>query len=1608
MKKRRHKILAMLLAAAVTTSCIPSGGIFTGMAQTVVYAKEADASLEDNDGITTKGAAWISDYGSGQMLNVTAGWNNANAGHAEINQADALFAKEAFTLCADLKVTDADTTAANIEKKAAFTIGDATESIRILPYAGTFGYGGNGNGVSENVATLSKKAVLNEWCSIALVYSETEDSGVVTVYMDGEKVLDAQEVGFKLSEKTGLTGYIARSFATNFLLNGVYDNIIVTDSAMSEADAKQETIDRLDAKKLQADYDELTIADADDVRENLSLIREGSNGSKIEWTSDKPDVVTDSAAADSRYDGGVITRPEAGEAAVTVNLTADLILGDQTMQKKFTVTVQPKPENLDTDYTAGYLWANFGISDKYEKIFFGYSKDGLSWEKLNKDETGVAQPILENSGEGSDLGVRDPHLIRSPYGDKYWLLGTDLHAEGGGAGGTGWNSHGGSKNLVVWESTDLVHWSEPSLVFAGLDTAGCVWAPEAYYDESTGDYMVYWSARDEAKHDTTDGDPLCVYLTRTRDFKTFSEPQVWLDESVISGKGVNIIDSTITYDAAAKKYYRFSTSDWHKILDVSDSLNGPWTRLINRGEYTDHGFSGVEGLTCYQLPDGTWCAMGDNQGYKAFTTSDLATANFTSATATFDERFRHGSVIRLSKAEQKAVLAAYGTTTEASERPASDSNGLFYSQDFENGADDSLTQKGNAAITADGENHVLSLTGESGTYASLPKGWMNGLDKATISFDVKTQTAAGAFFTFAIGQNNTQYMFLRTREKEFYTAITKGSYSAESKATAALSSSALNTWKNVTMVFDENKMYLYIDGVLSASNEATALTLSELGNDASILFGKSFYSGDGYFKGEFDNIKMYDRALSQSEIVAMNIDKIQLVNHAYIGTYPTPPGAAEDPDSTADAWKGLDDHTAVSAKVDSENKKITSYVQPEADLTKLEVNLTLADDSATMKINGKDFTNGMQVDLSKDAVLEVSAYGLTENWTIEKPKTAYNPVLPGQFADPDIDYFDGKYWIVATTDGYGGSAGRWTSYDFHIFSSEDLVSWEDEGVILDVKNKTPGLNKNGVQIASVPWSVGSAWAPTIEKVNDKYYFYFCAKASSGTSYIGVAVADDPAGPYTAEEEPLLTPTICKNAGASVGQTIDPSIFKDSDGKYYIYFGNGSAAVAELNEDMVSIKEGTMKKLSGMTDFRESVVVNKIGDTYHFTWSCDDAGSENYHVNYGTADNPYGPVTYKYTLLQKDKDNDMLATAHQSVVTDPKTGKIYMAYHRFFTPIGVYTNSRYYGIHRETCINEIPYDEESGLLLAIKPTMEGVMGDVILVDGTVYKDNSGKDDSGKDDSGKDDSGKDDTGKDDPNKDNTDKDNTNKNDQNSQTPSQPSDKPSTDVPAGDNNTQTQPSASDQQKEQAQAGTVSLAESAKTVTSANTDRGDIAGSSFMTFKLKAKEGNKSVKLSWDKVKGAEGYVIYGAACGSKLEQIAKVSGSKKSYTVKKLKKNKYYKYVVTAYQTIYGEERVTATSVSVHCATKGGKYGNPTGITNVKKTISVKKGKTVSVKPKLKTKGKVKTHIAKFRFESSNPAIATINKKGKIKGIKKGTCTVYVYTQNGLYKKATVKVK
>ncbi|MCR5793693.1 MAG: InlB B-repeat-containing protein [Lachnospiraceae bacterium] len=212
-------------------------------------------------------------------------------------------------------------------------------------------------------------------------------------------------------------------------------------------------------------------------------------------------------------------------------------------------------------------------------------------------------------------------------------------------------------------------------------------------------------------------------------------------------------------------------------------------------------------------------------------------------------------------------------------------------------------------------------------------------------------------------------------------------------------------------------------------------------------------------------------------------------------------------------------------------------------------------------------------------------------------------------------------------------------------------------------------------------------------------------------------------------------------------------------------------------------------------------------------------------------------------------------------------------------------------------------------------------------------------------------------------------------------------------------------------AKRGTLSLGEVDKMITSLNTDKGDPKNSTFRLLRLRAIEKKKALVLKWTRYKKADGYIIYGSACGKKMKYVTTINTNKKTkLKVKKLKANKYYKYIVFAYKNIYGEKRIIASSKSAHACTRSKKKANPTKIKSVKKKLTLKKGKKFKFKPKYSCpKGKkVHQHIAIFRYESTNEKIAKVNKKGKLTARKKGTCTIYVYTQNGLYKKVKVRVK
>lgn len=168
--------------------------------------------------------------------------------------------------------------------------------------------------------------------------------------------------------------------------------------------------------------------------------------------------------------------------------------------------------------------------------------------------------------------------------------------------------------------------------------------------------------------------------------------------------------------------------------------------------------------------------------------------------------------------------------------------------------------------------------------------------------------------------------------------------------------------------------------------------------------------------------------------------------------------------------------------------------------------------------------------------------------------------------------------------------------------------------------------------------------------------------------------------------------------------------------------------------------------------------------------------------------------------------------------------------------------------------------------------------------------------------------------------------------------------------------------------------------------------------------------IALKWNKIKGANGYIIYGNKCGTKnkFKKIKDLSSAKTSYSQSKLKKGTFYKYVVVAYKKIDGKKITIAASKTIYATTTGGRYGNSKSVKVSKPKVSIMKNKTYKLKASEIKKDK---KLAKYRavsFESSNTKIAVVNSKGKITGKAKGSCYIYVYAQNGIYSKVKVSVK
>lgn len=307
----------------------------------------------------------------------------------------------------------------------------------------------------------------------------------------------------------------------------------------------------------------------------------------------------------------------------------------------------------------GYLFVYFtgeGTATG-EQVYTALSRGN---DPLRFDELNGGRPVL-NSTLG-ERGVRDPFIVRAPSGDRFFLIATDLRIFGNGD----WDraQRHGSRSIMVWESRDLVNWSNQRMVRVSPPTAGNTWAPEAFWDARRGVYVVFWASKlyaaSDPNHTGTSYNRM-LYAT-TRDFVTFSQARVWLDP------GHSVIDSTVIEHAGT--YHRFtkdernagSTAPCGKFIvqeratDLLDPTYDFVAECIGRATGTSPGISRGEGPTVFKSNTrNTWYLFIDEfggRGYVPFETTDLASGRWTMSTG-FDlpASPRHGTVLPITRAE---------------------------------------------------------------------------------------------------------------------------------------------------------------------------------------------------------------------------------------------------------------------------------------------------------------------------------------------------------------------------------------------------------------------------------------------------------------------------------------------------------------------------------------------------------------------------------------------------------------------------------------------------------------------------------------------------------------------------------------------------------------------------------------------------------------------------------------------------------------------------------------------------------------------------------------------------------------------------------------------
>lgn len=355
-----------------------------------------------------------------------------------------------------------------------------------------------------------------------------------------------------------------------------------------------------------------------------------------------------------------------------------------------------------------------------------------------------------------------------------------------------------------------------------------------------------------------------------------------------------------------------------------------------------------------------------------------------------------------------------------------------------------------------------------------------------------------------------------------------------------------------------------------------------------------------------------------------------------------------------------------------------------------------------------------------------------EGEVVLEKSTGGNPIVGNSIQMPEITYggdpsvlVDGDtvYLYVGHDESTDGEVEKriYNMKEYLCFSSRDLKTWQSEGSVFKVSTDAVKWAQNS----------SSSWASQVAKHRDektgkdKYYLYFCSwdRTSMGKQSIGVAVSDNPAGPFEDIGEPLVRGTLTEPQSSN-WDDIDPSIWIETDESgeehRYLGWGNSRNYICELNADMTSVKDlnGDGKITYGTSPEKGDVLLREISNYTEAPWFYrrqDESGTyygdyylfyaSGWHekMAYSTTDNLLtGDYTFGNTLMPPTATSN---TNHMAVF-DFK-GKTYFVYHNGSLPGGN-------GYRRSACITELHFQED-GSIETIPETASGLNGTVAVIE-----------------------------------------------------------------------------------------------------------------------------------------------------------------------------------------------------------------------------------------------------------------------------------------------------